>query len=111
MQDWFLIQFKPNAHRMAERNLNQQGFSTFLPLEEVTIRAYPKFINVLRPVFPGYMFVNVETNVYPWRKIKNTFGVSRIVSVEGIPKPVPSQLVSCLMSRCDKLGKLLPTVT
>ena len=32
---WTILQFKPNAHKLAQRNLNQQGYETFLPFEEV----------------------------------------------------------------------------
>ena len=35
-KSWAIVQFKPNAHKLAERNLNQQGFETFLPFEEIT---------------------------------------------------------------------------
>ena len=48
---WFLAQFKPNGHRIAERNLNRQGFRTFLPLQEETRRQRSKFTTTLRPFF------------------------------------------------------------
>lgn len=111
MHDWFLVQFKPNAHRVAERNLNQQGFNTFLPVEEITVRMGSKFRNVLKPLFPGYMFTGVDPAKKPWRQLNSTSGVSRIVCHNGIPKTVPVGLVMGLMSRCDNFGKLLPENT
>ena len=30
MNQWYLIQFKPNSHRLAERNLHRQGFKVLL---------------------------------------------------------------------------------
>ena len=106
--EWFLIQCKPNSHRIAERNLKRQGFETFLPLAEVTRRKSTKFVNELRPLFPGYMFVTFDPSDAPWRKINSTQGVSRLVSFDGRPKPVPSALTSELQARCDEAGKLLP---
>jgi transcriptional antiterminator RfaH len=44
----------------------------------------------------------------PWRSINSTIGVSRLVSFEGKPKPLPLQLISGLMLRCDASGTLLP---
>ena len=105
---WFLLQFKPNSHRLAERNLMRQGFETFLPMQEVTRRKSTRFVNDLRPLFPGYMFVAFEPKSAPWRKINATIGVSKLVSFDGQPKPVPFDLVSGLMQRCDTAGKLLP---
>ena len=108
MTQWYLIQFKPNSHRLAERNLQRQGFETFLPLHEVARRKTSRFITDLRPLFPGYMFVGIDMNSAPWSKINSTLGVSRLVSFDGIPKPLPLQLISSLMLRCDEEGKMLP---
>ena len=108
MQSWFLIQFKPNAHRVAERNLNRQGFKTFLPLQETTKRSSLRFLNTLKPFFPCYLFVSVQPSTSPWRKINNTVGVSRLVCFNGKPKPIPAPLVTQIMSRCDQFGKFIP---
>ena len=105
---WFILQFKPNAHRLAERNLRRQGFETFLPLQEVTRVGVTRFTKDLRPLFPGYMFVAFEPQTGPWKKINSTIGVSKLVSFDSRPKSVPWGLVSDLMLRCDAAGKLLP---
>lgn len=105
---WFLLQFKPNSHRLAECNLMRQGFKTFLPMQEVTRRKSTRFVDQLRPLFPGYMFIAFDQKSAPWRKINATIGVSKLVSFDGQPKPVPLDLVSGLMQRCDTAGKLLP---
>ena len=60
MNDWYLIQLKPNSHRLAERNLNRQGFETFLPMQKITRRKASRFVSDLKPLFPGYMFVSVN---------------------------------------------------
>jgi transcriptional antiterminator RfaH len=54
------------------------------------------------------MFVSVNSELAPWRSINSTIGVSRLVSFEGKPKPLPLQLISGLMLRCDASGTLLP---
>ena len=33
-KEWFILQFKANSHHQAAKNLNQQGFETFLPLHD-----------------------------------------------------------------------------
>jgi len=108
MNHWYLIQFKPNSHRLAERNLRRQGFGTFLPMQKITRRNASRFVSDLKPLFPGYMFVNVTTELAPWRAINSTLGVSRLVSYQSKPKPLPLQLISDLMQRCDASGTLLP---
>ena len=107
MKHWYLIQFKPNSYRLAERNLHRQGFETFLPMQKITRRKASRFVSDLKPLFPGYMFVRVNSDLAPWRTINSTIGVSKLVSFEGKPKPLPLQLISGLMLRCDALGTLL----
>ncbi len=107
MTHWHLLQFKPNAHRLAERNLKRQGFATFLPMHETTRRKASRFVSNISPLFPGYMFVGVNEGETPWRQINYTLGVSRMVNLEGDPRPIPKQVISNLMLRCDTSGKLL----
>jgi len=54
------------------------------------------------------MFVSVNSELAPWRSINSMIGVSKLVSFEGKPKPLPLQLISGLMLRCDASGFLLP---
>jgi transcriptional antiterminator RfaH len=108
MNHWYLIQFKPNSHRLAERNLHRQGFETFLPMQKITRRKASRFVSDLKPLFPGYMFVSVNSERTPWRAINSTIGISKLVSFDGKPKQLPLQLISGLMLRCDASGTLLP---
>ena len=43
-----------------------------------------------------------------WRTVNSTYGLTRLVSFGKEPTPVPLDLVSQLMLRCDDSGKLLP---
>lgn len=105
---WFLAQFKPNCGHIAERNLKLQRFQTFLPKEESAKRVRSKFITAPRPLFPGYIFVAFNTGAGHWRTINSTHGITRLVSFGKAPAPVPLDIVSQLMLRCDASGKLLP---
>lgn len=105
---WFLVQLKPNSVKIAERNLKRQGFRTFLPLEEVTKRAKSKFVTAERPMFPGYIFVSFDVTKGGWRAINSTNGITRLVSFGKDPAPVPLDIISGLMLRCDAQGKLIP---
>ncbi|MDC3092742.1 transcriptional activator RfaH [Paracoccaceae bacterium] len=106
MSNWYLIQLKRNSYRIAERNLSQQGFITFLPLQELTGRRGNEFLTSTKPLFPGYMFVRIKSDGVPWQKINSTLGVSRLICQDGVPKRVPTEVVSGLKSRCNRYGKL-----
>jgi transcriptional antiterminator RfaH len=105
---WFLAQVRPNCSNIAERNLKRQGFQTFLPTVDSTRRVKDKFVHTLRPLFPGYVFVGFSFGAGHWRAVNSTYGVTRLVSFGQEPSPVPLDIVSQLISRCDASGKLLP---
>ena len=105
---WYLVQLKRNSHRIAERNLKQQGFTTFLPMQDFTSKRGSKFSTRIKPLFPGYMFVGVRSDGTPLYKVNSTLGVSRLICQDGIPKRIPTEIVSGLISRCDRFGMLLP---
>lgn len=107
---WLLAQLRANCAQIAVRNLKRQGFRTFLPMEDVTIRRSGKFVPTLRPMFPGYLFVAADPVTGQWRPINSTHGVSRLVSFGQEPATVPVSLVNQLMMRCDASGRLLPPV-
>ena len=109
-KEWFILQFKPNAHHKAQKNLNQQGFETFLPLEDITSRKASRFINTVQPLFPGYMFITFNRAGSGWHKINNTYGVSRLVTFNSILKSVPTSFICDLIDRCDVSGKLHPAM-
>jgi len=107
-KEWFILQFKPNSHHQAAKNLKRQGFETFLPLTDITSRKASQFVNATRPLFPGYMFIAFNRTNTEWHKINNTYGVSRLVTFNSILKSIPTALIDNLMNRYDLSGKLMP---
>ena len=106
-KEWFILQFKPNSHHQAEKNLNRQGFETFLPFHDISSQRSSRFINTSRPLFPGYMFIRFDRTEPDWHKINNTYGVSRLITFNSTVKSIPSRFVDSLMKRYDLSGKFL----
>ena len=99
---WYLVQCKPNAAQIAVRNLENQSFGTFLPLQEITKRKGKIFQRQIRTLFPGYLFVQIAPDQGPWRQVNSTRGVARLVRLGAEPSVVPNEIVEALMARCDK---------
>ena len=53
------------------------------------------------------MFIKFDRAEPKWHKINNTYGVSRLVTFNGVLKPIPTTFINDLMSRYDLSGKLL----
>ena len=96
---WFVVQIKPNSCDLANRNLERQGFETFLPKMSVTNRKNNKFVAKDVFVFPGYIFVSFNTKLVSWTSINNTYGVSRIICFNQKPAEISSNLILELKKR------------
>ena len=106
---WYIAQIKPNGFVRANENLRKQKFETFMPFKYISIRHARQTREIKKPIFPGYIFINLGLNFKEWRKINSTFGVYRLISFQkGLPSPVPNELIDGLKARCDKSDILLP---
>lgn len=106
---WFLAQLKPNGFNRAVVNLERQEIQTFMPLRQVQVRRANRNSLQTQPLFPGYLFLNVNSASPQWRAINSTYGVSKLVSFGANgPSPLPDQFISGLMARCDEENNLLP---
>ena len=85
-------------------HLARQGFSTYLP-RYLKRRRHARRVDVVAaPLFPRYLFVQINMAVQRWRSIYSTVGVSRLVSNGEFPAKVPEQVVGMLKSREDAKG-------
>ena len=105
---WFAVQSKPNAVNITARNLRRQGFCAFLPVERYTLRRGGSLMTATRPYFSGYLFVRFDADTAPWRAIRSTYGVSRLVCFGARPAEVDPELVSALIDACDEDGVVRP---
>lgn len=98
---WYLVHTKPNSERKAEFNLQSQGFATFLPQAEKTIRHARRFTTIQRPLFSRYLFVRLDIDRDRWLSVNSTVGVSRLFTQEGRPVAVPCGIVEALLAHSD----------
>lgn len=99
LKKWLIVQIKPNSYNLAVRNLQQQGFETFLPRMKETIKKENKFINRYMPLFPGYLFVGVDLEKSNWSKINSTYGVSKLLYFSNKPSFISNDMILALKSR------------
>ena len=98
---WYLVHTRPNNERKAEVNLEAQGFATFLPQIERTIRHARRLTTVRRALFPRYLFVRLDIGRDRWLSVGSTIGVSRLFTQEGRPVAVPFGVVETLLAHSD----------
>ena len=108
---WYVIQAKRAAEHRIMNSLTSRGIRGFLPLLEVARRPRKRPITLLEPLFPGYLFIDMEPiTVDPasWDKVRWAPGVRRILGAEGIPEPVPEGVIGVIAERVRDLGFVRP---
>jgi transcriptional antiterminator RfaH len=101
---WYVVQTQPNAESKAAAHLARQGFAIFLP-RYLKRRRHARRVDVVAaPLFPRYLFVEVDIAKQRWRSIYSTVGVSRLICTGDMPAPVPGHVVALLKQREDAAG-------
>jgi transcriptional antiterminator RfaH len=76
---WAVVNSHPHKERIALENLERQEFQTYCPLVRRRRSHARRVSDVLRPLFPGYLFVRVNPEVQRWRSVLSTSGVRAVV--------------------------------
>jgi transcriptional antiterminator RfaH len=98
---WFLVHTLPKSERKAQWHLGAQGFRSFLPQFEKTVRHARQLRTVRAPLFPRYLFVVLDLGRDPWLSVRSTVGVSRLFTQDGWPLPVPVGIVECFIAQSN----------
>lgn len=107
--EWFAVQTKPRAEFAATRVLKAIGLEVFFPWCEVfknRRRAGGGVVSecVKTPHFPRYLFVRARWDQL--HLVRLSLSVSRIVSFDGAPIPIPSGIMDILTAGADDNGKI-----
>ena len=90
-----MAQTQPSREAWAQENLLNQGFGVFLPY----LRERKKDEFILKTMFPGYIFVEVDEDTQRWKSINGTRGIYRIIlSTIERPSYVPLGWLDGLMA-------------
>lgn len=96
MSQWYVVKTKPNQEKRASLNLSNQNFKVISPF----IRREKGY----EPLFPSYIFVSFDINKSIWSKINNSYGVSKLLSFNGMPKQLDKNFICHLKQIIDKDG-------
>ena len=111
---WYLVRAKPRQELRALANLKNQSINAFMPQLTVTKIRRGQRTQVVEPMFPGYVFVEIDDYGSLFYKIKSTFGVAKVVTFGANPARVPSELIADLQAidaeHTSEVGSEVPRV-
>ena len=96
---WIAVQTHVRKEQVALDNLHRQDFSTYCPRVLRTVRRGRSASSVCGPMFPSYIFVQIDFEAQRWRPILSTLGVRSVVRIGDRPGTVPAGFVEALRSR------------
>lgn len=102
MNRWFVVRTKPGSERVAEINLQRQGFRSYCPYIAATRTSARRV-----PLFPRYLFVELDLEAALWRSVNGTFGVVNLVQFGPKPSAVPAGVVEEIISRENEDGLIV----
>jgi len=97
---WAAVNTQPHREQVAHANLERQGFVAYCPVVRRRRSHARRVDEVLRPLFPGYLFVNVSLEREFWRPILSTHGVRTLVRCgDDQPSPADARFIAALKAR------------
>ncbi len=103
---WYAVNTHPHSEKRAQDNLQRQGWTCFCPILTRTHRVGRKLCSRSSPLFPGYLFVNLDHSRSQWRSIDSTYGVRRIVKACDTPTRLPTGVVEAFQAMLNDNGEV-----
>ncbi len=100
---WYALQHKPAQGDRALQHLQNQGIACFYPKINVEKIKGGKRSTTLEPLFPGYLFVNLEQTDPVWAKLRSTRGVLRIVGFANKPAAISDEVIRHVKDSLDSV--------
>jgi transcriptional antiterminator RfaH len=97
--DWIVATTHTHSEAIAVANLERQGFTTYCPVIRKRRSHARKVDHVLRPLFPGYVFIRLDDKGRHWRPILSTAGVRTLVRFGDEPATLDDGFIAGLRAR------------
>lgn len=93
---WYAVHARSRHEEVVRSGLSQKMIETFLPRAEVMSRRKDRRKKILVPLLPGYVFAHTDMNPFKYWDIIKTYGVVKIIGIEGKPVPVKDAEIASL---------------
>lgn len=91
--NWYAVRTRSNHEFKASDLLGKKSLNTFYPAVHRWSRRKDRKKKILRPLFPGYIFVECPADAKSWLDIKKTDGVVGILGNDNVPESIPEDQI------------------
>ena len=96
---WIVINTNPHRERLVLENLQRQALNAYCPMIRKRRSHARRIEAVLRPLFPGYLFVQANADLKRWQPLRSTHGVRAVVRTGDDPSFIADALIAGLKMR------------
>ncbi|MFO8074043.1 MAG: transcription termination/antitermination NusG family protein [Polyangia bacterium] len=94
---WYAVHVKSNQERTTTRFLEGRAVEVFLPTYRTVSSRRDRRVELVRPLFTGYLFARVDPRSPERIEVLKAPGTVRIVGFGDAPTPVDDEVVESLM--------------
>ena len=102
---WYIAKTKPKQEEYAKMHLTNQEFPVYLPKSRARRFFKNKITQVIQPLFPSYLFVQIGSEL-GFHYVQNTRGISSIVKFGRHIPPIDTSFIQKLKEK-EKEGLIL----
>ena len=99
MKRWYVVYTHAGNESMAQGQLARQKFVTYLPKYCKNRRHGRRVTEITVPLFPRYLFVELDLDAQRWRAVNSTYGVRNLVCMGEQPGALPENVIPEIRAR------------
>ena len=96
---WLVVNTNPHRERLVLDNLRLRALNAYCPMIRRRRSHARRIESVLRPLFPGYLFVQANADLTSWQPLQSTHGVRTVVRAGDDPCFIADAFVAGLRMR------------
>lgn len=104
MKRWYVVYTRAGMERMALGHLENQEYTVYLPQRSKECRHAGRIAAIKKPLFPRYLFVELDLTTDAWHAINGTYGVGYLITMGLRPSAVPPGIVEAIRVRENAEG-------
>jgi len=101
---WFAVRTKPRQEEIVTMHFVRQGFPVYSPKVQSIRRHARKTEQVMRSLFPGYVFLHLSPEERDWTAISSTIGAIGPIRFNDYYPPVPDWVIAGIQARENDNG-------
>ena len=104
MKRWYVVYTRTGMEGIAAGHLEIQGYTVYLPRRLKERRHARRIDTIKTPLFPRYLFVELDLSTDRWNAINGTYGVKYLVAIGHQPSAAPQGVVEAISARENSEG-------